>query len=47
MDILTLVGLVAGILIVILAMLANASILTFLNLPAWPLLWAAPSLSHS
>jgi len=33
MDILTLVGLVAGILIVILAMLANASVLTFLNLP--------------
>ncbi|PCM44138.1 MotA/TolQ/ExbB proton channel family protein [Marinobacter sp. ANT_B65] len=33
MDILTLVGLVAGILIVILAMLANASLLTFLNLP--------------
>lgn len=33
MDIFTLVGLVAGILIVILAMLANASLLTFLNLP--------------
>ncbi|HSP00111.1 MAG TPA: MotA/TolQ/ExbB proton channel family protein, partial [Thioalkalivibrio sp.] len=33
MDILTLVGLVAGILIVVLAMLANASILTFFNLP--------------
>ena len=33
MDILTLVGLVAGVLIVILAMLANASLLTFLNLP--------------
>ncbi|MBU2952880.1 motility protein A [Marinobacter sp. F3R08] len=33
MDILTLVGLVAGVLIVILAMLANASFLTFLNLP--------------
>ncbi|RBW52062.1 MotA/TolQ/ExbB proton channel family protein [Marinobacter sp. F3R11] len=33
MDILTLVGLVAGILIVVLAMLANASLLTFLNLP--------------
>lgn len=33
MDILTLVGLLAGILIVILAMLANASALTFLNLP--------------
>ncbi|HKK56584.1 MotA/TolQ/ExbB proton channel family protein [Marinobacter sp.] len=33
MDILTLVGLLAGILIVILAMLANASVLTFLNLP--------------
>lgn len=33
MDILTLVGLVAGIVIVVLAMLANASLLTFLNLP--------------
>ncbi|EON92072.1 MotA/TolQ/ExbB proton channel [Marinobacter lipolyticus SM19] len=33
MDILTLVGLVAGVLIVVLAMLANASVLTFLNLP--------------
>jgi chemotaxis protein MotA len=33
MDILTLVGLVAGILIVILAMLSNATLLTFLNLP--------------
>lgn len=33
MDILTLVGLVAGTLVVILAMLANASLLTFLNLP--------------
>lgn len=33
MDILTLVGLVAGVLIVILAMLANATFLTFLNLP--------------
>ncbi|SFL94047.1 motility protein A [Marinobacter zhejiangensis] len=33
MDILTLVGLVAGILIVIMAMLANATLLTFLNLP--------------
>src|SRR6056297_1630679 len=33
MDILTLVGLLAGILIVILAMLANASVLTFLTLP--------------
>ncbi|MDX1459091.1 MAG: flagellar motor protein PomA, partial [Marinobacter sp.] len=33
MDILTLVGLVAGVLIVILAMLANATLLTFLNLP--------------
>ncbi|PSF13512.1 flagellar motor protein PomA [Marinobacter fuscus] len=33
MDILTLVGLLAGTLIVILAMLANASALTFLNLP--------------
>ncbi|WP_166268658.1 MotA/TolQ/ExbB proton channel family protein [Marinobacter caseinilyticus] len=33
MDILTLVGLVAGVVIVILAMLANASLLTFLNLP--------------
>ncbi|GAA3568315.1 MULTISPECIES: motility protein A [Marinobacter] len=33
MDILTLVGLLAGILIVILAMLANATLLTFLNLP--------------
>ncbi|KAA1174180.1 flagellar motor protein PomA [Marinobacter salinexigens] len=33
MDILTLVGLLAGILIVGLAMLANASLLTFLNLP--------------
>ncbi|MDX1817827.1 MAG: MotA/TolQ/ExbB proton channel family protein [Marinobacter sp.] len=33
MDILTLVGLVAGILIVILAMLANATLLTFVNLP--------------
>lgn len=33
MDILTLVGLVAGVLIVIMAMLANASFLTFLNLP--------------
>ena len=33
MDILTLVGLIAGVLIVLLAMLANATILTFLNLP--------------
>lgn len=33
MDILTLVGLVAGVLIVTLAMLANATALTFLNLP--------------
>lgn len=33
MDILTLVGLVAGVLIVAMAMLANASLLTFLNLP--------------
>ncbi|QSP95595.1 MotA/TolQ/ExbB proton channel family protein [Marinobacter salinisoli] len=33
MDILTLVGLIAGVLIVGLAMLANASLLTFLNLP--------------
>lgn len=33
MDILTLVGLVAGSLVVILAMLANASLITFLNLP--------------
>lgn len=33
MDILTLVGLLAGVLIVGLAMLANASLLTFLNLP--------------
>lgn len=33
MDILTLVGLAAGVLIVTLAMLANASVLTFLNLP--------------
>ena len=33
MDILTLVGLVAGVLIVAMAMLANASFLTFLNLP--------------
>ncbi|MEP5982567.1 MAG: MotA/TolQ/ExbB proton channel family protein [Marinobacter alexandrii] len=33
MDILTLVGLVAGALIVAMAMLANASLLTFLNLP--------------
>ena len=33
MDILTLVGLVAGVLVVVLAMLANASLLTFLNLP--------------
>ncbi|MFW5823597.1 MAG: MotA/TolQ/ExbB proton channel family protein [Marinobacter sp.] len=33
MDILTLVGLVAGVAIVIIAMLANASVLTFLNLP--------------
>jgi len=33
MDILTLVGLVAGVLIVVMAMLANASLLTFLNLP--------------
>ncbi|WP_152205840.1 MotA/TolQ/ExbB proton channel family protein [Marinobacter changyiensis] len=33
MDILTLVGLLAGIVIVVLAMLANASLLTFLNLP--------------
>jgi len=33
MDILTLVGLLAGILIVVVAMLANASALTFLNLP--------------
>lgn len=33
MDILTLVGLVAGVVIVVLAMLANASLLTFLNLP--------------
>lgn len=33
MDILTLVGLLAGILIVSLAMLANATVLTFINLP--------------
>ncbi|MAO15106.1 motility protein A [Marinobacter sp.] len=33
MDILTLVGLLAGILIVVLAMLANATVITFLNLP--------------
>ncbi|WP_336367808.1 motility protein A [Marinobacter sp. C2H3] len=33
MDILTLVGLLAGIVILVLAMLANASLLTFLNLP--------------
>jgi chemotaxis protein MotA len=33
MDILTLVGLLAGVIIVISAMLANASVLTFLNLP--------------
>ncbi len=33
MDILTLVGLLAGVLIVVLAMLANATLLTFLNLP--------------
>jgi chemotaxis protein MotA len=33
MDILTLVGLLAGTLIVLLAMLANATVLTFLNLP--------------
>lgn len=33
MDILTLVGLVAGMAIVIIAMLANATVLTFLNLP--------------
>ncbi|MDX1755960.1 MAG: MotA/TolQ/ExbB proton channel family protein [Marinobacter sp.] len=33
MDILTLVGLIAGVLIVVLAMLANATLLTFLNLP--------------
>ena len=33
MDILTLVGLIAGVLVVVLAMLANASLLTFLNLP--------------
>lgn len=33
MDILTLVGLVAGVAIVLLAMLANATFLTFLNLP--------------
>ncbi|WP_166252984.1 motility protein A [Marinobacter salicampi] len=33
MDILTLVGLIAGIVIVLLAMLANASLLTFMNLP--------------
>ena len=33
MDMLTLVGLVAGVLIVVMAMLANASLLTFLNLP--------------
>lgn len=33
MDILTLVGLVAGIAIVIIAMLAEASVITFLNLP--------------
>ncbi len=33
MDILTLVGLIAGIVIVVLAMLANASLLTFINLP--------------
>lgn len=33
MDILTLVGLLAGIVIVILAMLENASFLTFVNLP--------------
>ncbi len=33
MDILTLVGLVAGVVIVVVAMLANASALTFINLP--------------
>lgn len=33
MDILTLVGLVAGVAIVIIAMLSNATLLTFLNLP--------------
>ncbi|WP_303289947.1 motility protein A [Marinobacter sp. SS5-14b] len=33
MDILTLVGLLAGILIVLLAMLANATVMTFLNFP--------------
>lgn len=33
MDILTLVGLVAGVVIVVLAMLSNASLMTFLNLP--------------
>lgn len=33
MDILTLVGLVAGVVIVLAAMLANASLLTFMNLP--------------
>lgn len=33
MDILTLVGLVAGVAIVIIAMLANATALTFINLP--------------
>ena len=33
MDILTLVGLVAGVFIVVMAMLANASLVTFLNLP--------------
>ncbi|MDX1634133.1 MAG: MotA/TolQ/ExbB proton channel family protein [Marinobacter sp.] len=33
MDILTLVGLVTGIFIVVAAMLANASLLTFMNLP--------------
>ena len=33
MDILTLVGLLAGVVIVVLAMLANASLTTFLNLP--------------
>ncbi len=33
MDILTLVGLVAGVVIVVAAMLANASLLTFMNLP--------------
>ncbi|HLT13545.1 MAG TPA: MotA/TolQ/ExbB proton channel family protein [Marinobacter sp.] len=33
MDILTLVGLLAGVLIVLLAMLANATVMTFLNFP--------------